>query len=224
MAPSWVGLFDLFRIGIGPSSSHTVGPMVAALRFRKDIPLDMVVSSIGVQLFDSLALTGKGHATDVAVILGLLGERPDAVDPDAIPQLLKSTARTQLLALPGGREAAFNPAVDIAFVREMLPRHPNALRFTARADSAEFCRTYYSVGGGFVIKGDEEDANTADCRSVPFPFTTSREMLTMAAASNVTIAELRRRNELTRRTHAEISDGVARIYAAMQACIARGLD
>jgi len=222
-APPWTGLFDLFRIGIGPSSSHTVGPMIAARRFRSDIPCDMAVSSIGVELFGSLALTGKGHATDVAVVLGLLGERPDTVEPDRVPGLVRSAAEARELLLPDGRKAAFDPAADIAFVREMLPRHPNALRFTARGDGVAFSATYYSLGGGFVVLEDEEGHGTTDVRVVPYPFTTSREMLDMASAAGVSVAELQRCNELAHRSRAEVSEGVARIWAAMRACVSRGL-
>ena len=207
---SWIGLFDLFRIGIGPSSSHTVGPMVAALRFRTEIPRDLAVDAIEVALFGSLALTGKGHATDVAVVLGLLGERPDTLDPDHVPHLLRDVAQSREIVLPYGRKAAFDPEADIAFIRRMLPRHPNALTFTARGDGGEFSRTYYSVGGGFVVTDDTPDTDGADRRTVPFPFATSKEMLEMAAAAGLSIAELQRRNEMTRRNPAEISAGIAR--------------
>jgi len=156
--PDWTGLFDLFRIGIGPSSSHTVGPMVAAGRFLAEIPPDLAVQGIGVELFGSLALTGKGHATDTAVILGLLGERPDQVDPDAVPGLVAAVAARKRLDLAGGRAAAFDPATDIRFVRTMLPRHPNALRLTATAAEGSFARTYCSVGGGFIVTDGEVPA------------------------------------------------------------------
>ena len=197
--------------------------MVAALRFLSDIPPTSTVASIRVELFGSLALTGKGHATDVAVVLGLLGERPDKIDPDQVPALVQAAMKTKELFLPGGGRVAFDPVADIAFVREMLPRHPNALRFTAHGGEAAFSKTYYSVGGGFVVTDDDEEAGATDVRAVPYPFTTSREMLDMAAAAGVSIAELQRRNELTRRSHAEITQGVERIWAAMQACITRGL-
>lgn len=197
--------------------------MIAALRFLSDIPPGFPVAAIGVELFGSLALTGKGHATDTAVILGLLGERPDKVDPDQVPALVQEAVRAKELRLPGGRKAHFDPVADIAFIREMLPSHPNALRFTARGGGAAFAKTYYSVGGGFVVTDGEEDAGATYGPTVPYPFTTSREMLDMAAAGGVSIAVLQRRNELTQRSDAEISRGVERIWAAMQACIDRGL-
>ena len=197
--------------------------MVAALRFLSDIPADMLVESVRVELFGSLALTGKGHATDIAVILGLLGERPDTVDPDQVPALVQGAVKAKELALPGGRRASFDPITDIAFIREMLPRHPNAVRFNAAAAAETFSKTYYSVGGGFVVTDDEEGSGATEVRAVPYPFTTSREMLDMASAANVSVAELQRLNELAHRNPAEISRGVERIWAAMRACIDRGL-
>ncbi len=198
--------------------------MIAALRFLSDIPADLVLDTVGVELFGSLALTGKGHATDVAVILGLLGKRPDNVDPDQVPALIQGATKTKQLRLPDGRTATFDPVRDIAFIREMLPRHPNAVRFTARGGASAFSKTYYSVGGGFVVTDDEEeDLGSTDIRPVPFPFTTSRAMLDLAAEAGVSIAELQWRNELVHRTAAEISAGVIRIWEAMQSCIARGL-
>jgi len=223
-SPPWTGLFDLFRIGIGPSSSHTVGPMIAALRFRAAIPKSMAVTAISVQLFGSLALTGKGHATDIAVVLGLLGETPETVDPDRIPALVAAVGTAKALALPGGRTAAFDPAADIAFIREMLPKHPNALRFIASGPDALFAQLYYSVGGGFVVSDEDEEEDPAEPHPpVPFNFITSAEMLDMAAAAGLSIAELQRQNELARRNRAEISAGIARIWTAMKACIERGL-
>jgi len=223
-SPPWTGLFDLFRIGIGPSSSHTVGPMIAALRFRTAIPKSMAVTAISVQLFGSLALTGKGHATDIAVVLGLLGETPETVDPDRIPALVAAVGTAKALALPGGRTAAFDPAADIAFIREMLPKHPNALRFIASGPDALFAQLYYSVGGGFVVSDEDEDEDPVEPHPpVPFNFITSAEMLDMAAQAGLSIAELQRQNELARRNRADISAGIARIWTAMKACIERGL-
>lgn len=219
----WTGLFDLFRIGIGPSSSHTVGPMIAASRFVSELPAEVPIEAIKVQLFGSLAMTGKGHGTDIAVILGLLGERPDQVDPDHVPALVQAVAAAKTLQLPGPRRAAFDPATDIHFVREMLPRHPNALRLTAAMQERTFERTYYSVGGGFIVTDDDGQSGPSDTRTVPHPFTTSRQLLDMAASAKLSIAELQRENERTRRTDAEISRGVEQIWTAMQACVERGL-
>ncbi len=218
----WTGLFDLFRVGIGPSSSHTVGPMVAAARFVSELPAGMPIDALVVRLFGSLALTGKGHGTDVAVVLGLLGERPDQVDPNQVPALVGAVAKRKTLQLPGQRRAAFDPAADIHFMREMLPRHPNALSFTATSPDRRFERTYYSVGGGFIV-ADDEQAGATNAHDVPFPFATSRELLDMAASAGLSIADVQRENERSRRTDAAISCGVAQIWTAMQACVDRGL-
>ncbi|MBV8913131.1 MAG: L-serine ammonia-lyase, partial [Acetobacteraceae bacterium] len=219
----WTSLFDLFRIGVGPSSSHTVGPMVAAGRFVAGLPRTGV-RALRVELFGSLALTGKGHGTDTAVILGLLGERPDRVDPDQVPALVRAVAERKWIELPGGSRAAFDPAADLLFTRTMLPRHPNAVRFTAITDDGAIERTYYSVGGGFVVEeGEEDQAGTAEGPPVPFPFATAEELLASAERAGLSIAELQRANERTRRSDAEISRGIAEIWAAMQSCVERGL-
>lgn len=219
----WIGLFDLFRVGIGPSSSHTVGPMIAAARFVAEIPKDAVVGTLKVELFGSLALTGKGHATDSAVILGLLGQRPDLVDPDAVAGLVQQVTTRKMLDLPGGHSVAFDPVVDIEFLkRQMLPRHPNAMRCTAGGDGWLLSRTYYSVGGGFVVT-DDEPAGSAEPRLVPYPFMTSQELLAMAEGAGLTIAELQRVNERRFRSEAEISEGIGYLWEVMQACVRRGL-
>jgi L-serine dehydratase len=220
----WTGLFDLFRIGIGPSSSHTVGPMLAARRFVLEIPLDWPVDQLQVELFGSLALTGKGHATDTAVVLGLLGEQPQSVDPDQVANLIHAISTKRRLALPGGKSVSFDPATDVVFLRkQMLPRHPNAMRCSAIGASGTFSRTYYSVGGGFIIADGDEHSETSDTHPVPFPFTTSDELLSMAERAGLSIAALQKENERARRTDAEIAAGVDRIWAAMQACVERGL-
>ena len=222
----WIGLFDLFRVGIGPSSSHTVGPMVAAGRFLADISAVVAgaaVEGVRVELFGSLALTGKGHATDRAVALGLMGCSPATLDPDEAPALLETLARTRLLRLPDGRRVSFDPAADIVFLkREMLPRHPNALRFTAYGAGFEMARTYYSVGGGFIVTDDESEAD-GSVALVPYPFATSEEMLARAGAAGLSIAALQRANERAHRSEQEISEGIAALWAVMQGCVRRGL-
>ncbi len=221
---AWIGLFDLFRIGVGPSSSHTVGPMLAAARFLGEIPAGLPADRLTVELFSSLALTGKGHATDTAVVLGLLGRRPDTLDPDEAPSLVAGVAERKRIDLPGGRTAAFDPAVDISFhKRERLPRHPNALRFTAAAPTGAFSRTYYSVGGGFIVTDDEQDPAASDPAAVPYSFTTSEQLLVMADTAGLSIAKLQRANERTFRSDEQISAGIEQIWRTMQACVARGL-
>jgi L-serine dehydratase len=226
-AHQWIGLFDLFRIGVGPSSSHTVGPMIAAASFADGLK-GLAVARLRVELFGSLALTGKGHATDVAIILGLTGARPETLDPDEGIALVGGIRQLRRLSLPDGQDLPFDPASDIAFLpREMLPRHPNALRITATTSAGqEISRVYYSVGGGFVL--DEQGAAiTASAASadapVPHPFTNAADLLARAGAAGLSIAGLMQANEVSQRSPAEVSAGIDRIWAAMQACTARGL-
>src|SRR3954470_23840468 len=152
-AHTWIGLFDLFRIGVGPSSSHTVGPMVAAASFANGLRKDFPVERLRVEFFGSLAWTGKGHATDVATMLGLTGAQPDTIDPDEGASIVDGIRKLRWLSLPDGRSVPFDPASDIVFLpREKLPRHPNALRIAAiAAGQPDVSRTYYSIGGGFVL-------------------------------------------------------------------------
>ncbi len=219
----WIGLFDLFRIGVGPSSSHTVGPMLAAARFIAEIPPEALPERLTVELFGSLALTGKGHATDTAVVLGLLGEQPDRLDPDSVPALLRGVVEGRMLTLPGHRRVPFDPAADIVFLRrERLPAHTNALRCTARSPGWTFSRTYYSVGGGFVVAEGETPGDEAG-PTVPYPFSTSEQLLGMAGAAGLGIADLQRENERAWRSDAEIAHGIAHLWSVMQACVQRGL-
>jgi L-serine dehydratase len=220
MSEGWIGLFDLFRIGVGPSSSHTVGPMLAAAHFSAS--LDATADAVHVELFGSLALTGKGHATDTAVIIGLTGARPDTLDPDDAAVIVAEVRRTRRLTLPDGRRIGFDPETDIVFrPRDNLPFHPNALRLAA----GDVARTYYSVGGGFVVDeaGQPLGAAGAVAATVPHPFADAAELLARAEAAGLTIAGLMRANETALRGAGELAAGIARIRDAMRACVARGL-
>jgi L-serine dehydratase len=198
--------------------------MLAAARFIAEVPIDLAVGRLRVELFSSLALTGKGHATDTAVILGLLGHRPDTLDLDRAASLVASVAERKSLMLPGGRQAMFDPASDLLFrKRERLGFHPNALRFTASGSEGEFSRVYYSVGGGFIVTGEEDEPDTNDCLPVPYPFKTSEQLLAMAEAASLSIAELQRANERVHRDDEQISAGIDHIWRVMQECVARGL-
>ena len=198
--------------------------MIAAARFAAEIPAGMMLSKLRVSLYGSLALTGKGHATDTAVMLGLLGERPDRVEPDAVASLVATLQVTKRLRLPGGQVVAFDPTTDIVFLkRERLPRHPNAMTCVATGPEQAFGRTYYSVGGGFIIADGDEDPGQSESRPVPFPFTTSAELLATADAAGLGIAALQRENERALRSDAEISAGITRLWSVMQACVQRGL-
>jgi L-serine dehydratase len=227
-AQDWIGLFDLFRIGVGPSSSHTVGPMVAAASFASALDPALPLDRVRVELLGSLALTGRGHATDTAVLLGLTGARPDTTDPDVARDTIERVRRERRLVLPSGQEVQFDPAADIIFLpRETLPRHPNALRILAVAPGRpEIARTYYSVGGGFVLDEQGEPlagSAFASSRPVPHPFTNAAELLAGAEGAGLSVAELMRANETSRCDARQISEGIARIWEAMRDCVMRGL-
>ncbi|MGK7870281.1 L-serine ammonia-lyase [Falsiroseomonas sp. E2-1-a20] len=220
----WIGPFDLFRVGIGPSSSHTVGPMIAASAFAAELPLD--TKGVSVELFGSLALTGRGHSTDVAVMLGLTGACPDTLDPDEAAAIAADIRTRHRLTLPGGQCIAFDPGTDIIFrSRETLPLHPNGLRFAAMGKTGAVTRTYYSVGGGFVVDeaGRPLSAEGGGPAPVPYPFTDAAELLDVAQRSGLTIAAVARANEAAAYPARDITAGIARLWAAMRACAARGL-
>lgn len=224
-----VGVFDLFKIGIGPSSSHTVGPMVAARRFAVGLQAAGLLPSVQhvrIDLYGSLALTGRGHATDRAVILGLLGRQPDTIEPDDTPHLLGAVQETGQLALLDRHIVAFNMAGDLLFHRqEALPRHPNAMRFTAddAAGATLAQETYYSVGGGFVVSEAEFDRPAHETAPVPYPYRTAAELLAYGVHDGLSIAGIARANERAHLGDAEIDDGLRRIWQTMRACVARGL-
>jgi L-serine dehydratase len=226
-----VSVFDIFKIGIGPSSSHTVGPMKAAAAFisgleeRGALPR---IARVSAELFGSLALTGVGHGTDQAVLLGLSGEQPDTIDPDRIPAILSSIRTGNRISLGGRHDIAFDESADLALHRaETLPGHPNGMRFTATdADGAVLdTRIYYSVGGGFVVSEEEMFRNErlAEAPPVPYDFVSGSQMLEAASASGLSIADMMRENERVQRSDAEIDAGLRRIWDAMQACVARGM-
>jgi L-serine dehydratase len=227
-----VSVFDLFKIGIGPSSSHTVGPMRAAARFgehwleEKGV-LDRV-ARVRAELYGSLAMTGRGHGTDKAVLLGLEGHYPDAVDADQIPDILARIRSSGRLALLGKHEIAFDEKGDLIFnKRQKLPFHTNGMRFTAYdAQGNELAtRDYYSVGGGFVVNQDEaaEDRIVADTTEQPYPFSTGEQLLHLCQQHGLTIAQLMLANESVWRPEAETRAGLLAIWKAMADCVARGL-
>ncbi|MGK6318239.1 L-serine ammonia-lyase [Sphingomonas sp. DT-204] len=226
-----VSLFELFKIGVGPSSSHTMGPMTAACRFvallRQRGMLERAHRII-VSLYGSLALTGFGHATDTATIVGLHGIDPESADPDAVPALIERVRESGRLMLGGTRPIAFDERQDILWLgREQLAFHPNGMHFDARDEegSSLLARTYYSIGGGFVLDEDQARANQPeeDKIDLPFPFRTAAELLDMAGERGMTIAEVALANEDAQRPHEETLAGIDRIAAAMESCIDRGL-
>jgi L-serine dehydratase len=227
-AASMISVFDMFKIGIGPSSSHTVGPMRAAGRFVQSLRRQHLfthVSRIEATLYGSLAWTGHGHATDIAVILGLAGEEPDRVDPDAVPVIIANAAAEKMLPLGGRRAIAFERERDVVFDRKTPPRgHPNTLSFTAfdERGSAMLTEFYFSIGGGFVAAQGEE-AIAEDAVAVPYPFRNGADLLLIGRQHGVSIAEIMLANETARRPEAEVREKLAQIRAVMDAAIERGL-
>jgi L-serine dehydratase len=224
-----VSVFDLFKLGIGPSSSHTMGPMTAAGRFlqRLGARVERTVR-VEITLYASLALTGHGHATDRAVILGLAGFEPASLDPDEADRVVAAVRSEGRLTLAGRHEIAFEENRHLHWEgRTRLPLHPNALKFEAfdvAGDPIEE-RTYFSIGGGFVRDEDEmgRNAPAETGPAVPYPFESGEELLEMAAGAGLTIAGVTRANELARRPDAETDAGLDEIADAMYACIDRGM-
>ena len=228
----FLSVFELFKIGIGPSSSHTVGPMVAARQFLGKAAAANA-ARVSVSLHGSLAFTGKGHGTDRACVLGLAGQVPDAIEPDQVEAVLAEVAQRKFITLRNGRQVAFDPARDVIFdYGPALRGHANGMIFTLwdAQGNAVFSETYYSIGGGFVqteaerLETTAQDAAAAKPRlMVPYPFSTAKEMLEMGRASGLTIAQMKRANETIMKTEEELNAGIDRIWAAMNSCMNRGL-
>lgn len=224
-----ISVFDLFKIGVGPSSSHTVGPMSAACDFVEALDarnlLDKV-DRIEVRLFGSLSATGKGHATDRAIMMGLMGERPDRIDPALINPRIEQLLETQQLFLYRDKQISFVWDRDMIFLEEVLPRHPNAMSIAAfDAEKALYQNTYYSIGGGFVITDEEaqDDKLVLHTSSLPFEFNTAEELLRLCKQHNMSISELMLENEKVWRSEADIRSGLCRIWEAMNDCVENGL-
>ncbi|MBW7469819.1 L-serine ammonia-lyase [Marinobacter sp. F4218] len=225
-----VSVFDLFKIGIGPSSSHTVGPMVAAATFVQQLESGELIAKvrrIRVGLYGSLSATGKGHGTDHAIILGLMGHRPGSVDPEIIRPTVEQLKQTGVLDLPGQYPVAFDWSRDLRFLDETLPYHPNALRIEAldENDRLLFENTFYSVGGGFVIEESQavEGAMLVPQAKLPYRFSRSAELLELCNRHGLRISQLVLENEKVWRPEPEIRAGVLNIWTAMSDCIASGL-
>ncbi|WP_396289626.1 L-serine ammonia-lyase [Curtobacterium sp. KT1] len=227
-----VSVFDLFSVGVGPSSSHTVGPMRAGAEFAT-LVAGLPVASVAVDLYGSLASTGQGHGTLGAVVAGLMGSHPETVDPDAMSAALDALERDGVLRLDGGATVPFRLADIVLHPLTMLPRHPNAMRLRARdasgADLAD--ETYYSIGGGFIARDSEGEGDGAvvagaaipvDDR-VPFPFSSGAELLAACAASGLPISGVALANESVTRTDADVRTGLLGIHAVMDSCVERSV-
>jgi L-serine dehydratase len=225
-----ISILDLFTIGIGPSSSHTVGPMRAARRFAMQVVEAGLLNRterLESILYGSLALTGRGHGTDRAVLLGLEGETPEDIDVDAIPARLNTIRTEGKLNLAGQKLIAFQEKSDLCFkMTESLPAHANGMRFIARDGQGEVLHenAFYSVGGGFVVNEHQVNigGDVTPARALPFPFTTGDELLRMAGESGLTVSDMALRNESVWRSEAETRARLIKVWHAMRQCVERG--
>jgi len=224
----FVSAFDLYRIGLGPSSTHTVGPMRAAQRFVHELEADGALfhaRSLRVDLYGSVACTGREHGTDRAILAGLCGETPESVEPSALPACAARVAAEQALSLGGRHRITFDPAEDIHFhVDKAFDYHSNAIRISARngAGNALATKMYISVGDGQVLAQDEPPGARAALR-VPFSFTTAVELIALGQSKGKRIAELMRINELALRSPGEVQAGMLKVAAVMRDSVERGL-
>ncbi|MGV9771203.1 L-serine ammonia-lyase [Streptosporangium sp. NPDC003464] len=226
-----ISVFDLFKIGIGPSSSHTGGPMAAAHKFARGLEQDGLLEKtarVEVILYGSLGLTGKGHGSDKAVLLGLSGEKPELVDVDTVDDRLAAMRGSGTISLYGSREIPFVVGEHLVFERKIsLPHHPNGMRFTAFSETGEQLRekVYYSVGGGFVVDENATGADRIkpDDTVLPHPFTTAAELLAHCAETGLSISGLMLENEKAfGRSEQEIRDQLLHLWRVMAECVRRG--
>ncbi|MDH7789719.1 L-serine ammonia-lyase [Ochrobactrum sp. AN78] len=235
----FLSVFDLYKIGIGPSSSHTMGPMTAAHMFLDELisdnwpkPANAKVYRLKASLHGSLAYTGVGHATDRAVVLGLCGYTPDSIDPDIMDSEVEKVSRAKTVQPAGHPAYQFDPNTDLVLDRKTpLPGHANGMAFEAydRSDRLLLRRVYFSIGGGFVVTAEEmsrvqtSGGKREETADVPYPFNNAAEMLEMARASGLSIADMKRANEECHMSCLDLDEGLDRIWGAMRGCIERGL-
>ncbi len=224
-----ISVFDLFTIGIGPSSSHTIGPMRAAHQFVSALITEGLLErtcKLSIQLYGSLGATGKGHGTGKAVIGGLHGWLPESVDPDELFQLERAVTEKKALSLIGNHDIAFNPVQDIEFVRKSLDFHSNGMEFNSWDSSGHelLKRTYYSVGGGFVVDGDSvlQGPPTDSSTDLPFPFSSGNELLKLCLDTGFSISTLMLENEKSWRTEEKIRSDLLNIWKVMKECVEQG--
>jgi len=232
-----ISVFELFKVGVGPSSSHTVGPMIAAYRFAQEVTeqpeIARCCTRIRIELFGSLALTGLGHATDTAIFCGLAGCLPDRTEPHILQQTVESLRANQCIELAGKKSIPFDEKRDLIWLRnETLPAHPNAIQFSVldTHNQVLFSKRYYSTGGGFVydeqelasLKESLSKTSNDTPQAEPFPFTTAAELIQMARDNNCRIDQIIDRNEQVHRSPDAIAEQLDRLWAVMAACIDRG--
>jgi len=224
-----ISVFDLFKVGIGPSSSHTVGPMRAAATFAQalvDQALLLDVRRVEIRLYGSLSATGVGHATDRACVMGLMGEWPDRIDPTTIDSRIHTLRESRQLSLAGQATIAFDWARDLLLLDESLPFHPNAMSLTAFGETGElFEQTYYSVGGGFIIEAAEAESGVAPAGDVvlPYDFSSAVELLELCNRHGLRVSELMMANERAWRSDDEIRQGLLHIWSVMRECVEQGM-
>ncbi|MGE7989976.1 L-serine ammonia-lyase [Pseudomonas sp. NPDC089554] len=224
-----ISVFDLFKIGIGPSSSHTVGPMRAAATFAQALRERGVlaqVQRVEVRLYGSLSATGIGHATDRACLLGLMGQWPDRIDPHSIEPRIDQLMQEQCLMLDGSHPVAFQYGRDMCLLNENLAYHPNAMSLEAMGEQGSLLvQTYYSIGGGFIIEQAELDAPVSSGSEVelPYEFSSGAELLALCKAHGLSVSQLMMANERAWRSETDIREGLLKIWAAMRECVANGL-
>lgn len=222
-----VSIFNLFSIGIGPSSSHTVGPMKAAYEFAQQLKNENKITAVQrvlIELYGSLALTGKGHGTDVALLNGLEGKWPKTVDPDSVPKRAREIIATKRLLFAGEHEIAFAVEQDLLLhQKELLPCHTNGMRFSAFDANKQVIATqvYYSIGGGFIVKEEDYGKELITAR-VPYPFKTANDLMQLCHQNNLTIAELMFANESALHPDQDIKAETLAIANTMQACVEKG--
>lgn len=222
-----ISVFDMLKIGVGPSSSHTLGPWRAAERFLEECREEQLLHnalSIKVDLYGSLSLTGKGHATDYAVMLGLSGQDPETIPVNQIDSIVSSIKTNRILLLGNEIELDFNPEKDIVFNKNFLPFHANALTFTLKTTKGEFSDTFYSIGGGFVVKEERENAKEKykiKC-AFPYPIAKADELLEFCRQTEKSISEIVYENEKSMRTEDEIHQELMRIWNTMLECMYLG--
>ncbi|QIM62795.1 L-serine ammonia-lyase [Pasteurellaceae bacterium Orientalotternb1] len=227
-----ISIFDMFKIGIGPSSSHTVGPMKAAKAFIDELCICKILvetDRLQVDVYGSLALTGRGHSTDTAIVMGLMGYLPDNVDIERIEDVIAAVKTQQQLVLceahpTHSKTIRFDFFEDMLFHYDFLPRHENGLTFKAfNGDNLLFKKTYYSIGGGFIVSDENFDSDKQSQVSVPFPYKNAADLLKHCKEQGLPLASLVWKNELALRSKQEISDYLAKIWLTMDECIQRGL-